>query len=160
MRDAEELPSRGQNWLAGSAAAFLVFLAGVFVKEQSDIAHVEQSEKDHSDADDKQFLLLQQQIDRRIAAVDSNAHELSARIEKAKDSDVSNATIIVENRAQIAALIHDLATLKAQFDQGRGERIVNDEALSKRIDELALRVTEVQRQIAAIEGPDAPQHRR
>jgi len=56
------------GWIAGlgSVAALLIFIGGVFLKDQDDISSLKQAEIDHSGEDGRAFALLQAEIDRRL----------------------------------------------------------------------------------------------
>ncbi len=99
-----------QGWLAGGTVTVFLFLAGLFIKEQTDISSINQRESDHAEAINAQVALI------RI--------------------DLQN---LVGTRERI-----DDAVSRRMND--------NVDSLSKRIDIVNDRLTEIQRQTSAIEG--------
>ena len=106
---------------------------------------------------------LQAQIDRRFKSLEDMENKLDAALDKDADSHAANYAAIAEARAQIGSLKETIASLKDTFDRGRMERQDADVNLGKRIDELSLtdtrriddinlRFTEIQRQVSAIEA--------
>ena len=112
---------RTQNWLVGGAATFMVFFLSLFIKEQQDVTAVQERERNHSETDEKQFVLMQAQIDRRIEGVEKSF--MTGRSER-MNTDTS---------------------LGARIDTLRDN-------LNSRIDDIQVRLAEIQRQVAAIEG--------
>ena len=87
------------GWIAGSGAvaALIIFIGGVFLKDQDDISSLKQAEKDHFEEGARLFALMQAEIDHRIEAVDdtvrlghterlANDEKLGARLDTLSDS--------------------------------------------------------------------------
>src|SRR5271165_2257839 len=102
--DDEGAKTSRTNWLAGGGATIALFLAGLFIKQQTDISGLETREKDYAEAQRDLFVQMQAQIDRRIGAVDKDEADAATQREKLRDTEVVNSTIIAENKAQLAAL--------------------------------------------------------
>ena len=154
----------GVSWMAGgSVAAFIVFFAGLIITEQRDVASLKQEETDHNSEDARARQALQEEIDRRFKQQDEDLHhrieeaavaakDLAEKAEKISDTQVLNVSAVAELKAQVVAMIASLTDLRARFDQGRAERMSADASLSDHYENINARLTELQRQVSAIEG--------
>lgn len=156
--------------------ATILAIGTLFLKEQTDIAAVIEREHDHSEEDQRFRDALQVQLDRRFKVLEDMENKLDAALDKGADGHAANYAAIAEARAQIGSLKETITALKETFDHGRTERQEADVNLGKRIDELTLtdtrriddinlRFTEIQRQVSAVEArlgesaPDKARHR-
>ena len=145
--------SSDKNLLAGSAAVtILLFFAGLFLKEQTDVAALMTSVKDHYDEEFNKFTLLQIQFDRNTLAIEKISEAQDLRIGKINEQIVTNVAVVNEVRIAIESLKQNALSEAASMVNGRSDRISSYEQLTRRIDEVQLRITEVQRQVSAIEG--------
>lgn len=156
VEENDPSPRSAFNWTAVAAlSGAALFFLGLFLKEQIDLSALSQRETDHSANDDREFTLLQSEIDRRLTDIAATIRRQTDAIEKGQEDKVTISTAIAENKGQLASVRNDLTTLKERYDQGRGERIADDEGLGKRIEEMGQRLSEVQRQVSALEGKES-----
>lgn len=138
--------SSDKNLLAGSAAVtILLFFAGLFLKEQTDVAALMTSVKDHYDEEFNKF-------DRNTLAIEKISEAQDLRIGKINEQIVTNVAVVNEVRIAIESLKQNALSEAASMVNGRSDQISSYEQLTRRIDEVQLRITEVQRQVSAIEG--------
>lgn len=134
--------------LAGGIAAIIL--------HGQQISGIEEATKVHTDADRMAGKALQDQIDRRFSELERIEQTHAAAIAALDIRADAQGGDIATVKARSDALFQELSDLRGQFGVGRAERMEADRSLQGRIDDLNLRLTELQRQVTALEAQTPP----
>jgi predicted nucleic acid-binding Zn-ribbon protein len=157
------------------AGGVFVLFVSLFIKEQADVSALEAlSRANHEEYADK-FLHLGNEIDRRSSQRDLEVAKIGERLDKLVDELATVGSAQASLKSTSDANHESLSALREAMTQARAERLVNEETLNRRIndlgdavtkrnDQIDLRVTEIQRQMSVVESkqdessPHPPSH--